>query len=40
MKEKKLDSFYLDYTGWIKTKSHLTLLSFYAGIVNSGDEPR
>jgi hypothetical protein len=25
--EKKLDSFYLEYMGWIKTKNHLTLLS-------------
>jgi hypothetical protein len=25
--EKKFDSFYLDYMGWIKTKYHLTLLS-------------
>jgi hypothetical protein len=25
--EKKLDSLYLDYMGWIKTKNHLTLLS-------------
>jgi hypothetical protein len=25
--EKNLDSFYLDYMGWIKTKNHLTLLS-------------
>ncbi len=27
--EKKLDSFYLQYMGWIKTKNHLTLLSLY-----------
>jgi hypothetical protein len=25
--KKKLDSFYLEYMGWIKTKNHLTLLS-------------
>jgi hypothetical protein len=25
--EKKIDSFYLAYMGWIKTKNHLTLLS-------------
>jgi hypothetical protein len=25
--EKKLDSFYLEYMGWIKTKNHLMLLS-------------
>jgi hypothetical protein len=25
--EKNLDSFYLEYMGWIKTKNHLTLLS-------------
>jgi hypothetical protein len=25
--EKQLDSFYPEYMGWIKTKSHLTLLS-------------
>jgi hypothetical protein len=25
--EKDLDSFYLEYMGWIKTKNHLTLLS-------------
>ncbi len=25
--EKKLDSFYLEYMGWIKTKNHLRLLS-------------
>jgi len=25
--EKKFDSFYLEYVGWIKTKNHLTLLS-------------
>jgi hypothetical protein len=25
--EKNLDSFYLDYMVWIKTKNHLTLLS-------------
>ncbi len=26
-KLKNLDSFYLNYLGWIKTKNHLTLLS-------------
>ncbi len=25
--KKKIDSFYLEYMGWIKTKNHLTLLS-------------
>ncbi len=25
--KKNLDSFYLEYMGWIKTKNHLTLLS-------------
>ncbi len=25
--EKKIDSFYLDYMGWMKTKNHLTLMS-------------
>ncbi len=25
--KKNLDSFYLDYMGWIKTKNHLMLLS-------------
>ncbi len=27
--EKKLDSFYLDYMGWIKTKNHLTSQSMF-----------
>ncbi len=32
--KKKLDSFYLEYMGWIKTKNHLTLLSL-EGITQS-----
>jgi hypothetical protein len=29
--KKNLDSFYLDYIGWIKTKNHRTLLSLGEG---------
>jgi hypothetical protein len=32
--KKNLDSFYLEYMGWIKTKNHLTLLSLEACVAN------